>query len=161
MKKRIVLLALLITILLSIVGCNKYDIDDKPNDMETDYSESGEATEDNSINLVLDGEITKVSISKLNNSDATVLDFSGTLNDKEALKTFKDILLDATEEEGIVNMVNPEFSLELTYEDGSKQEFNLWVGKEGQKSSLMKTSDTHTLYTISEEATHELTDLMK
>ena len=38
---------------------------------------------------------------------------------------------------------------------------NLWEGKHGQKSSLMKTNDTHTLYTISEEATHELTDLMK
>lgn len=115
MKKGIILLALLIAISLPLVGCNKVEI------------------EDNSISLVLDGEITKVSISKLNNSDAMVLDISGTLNDKEVLKTFKDILLDATEEEGIVNMVNPEFRLEITYEDGSKQEFNLWIGKEGQK----------------------------
>lgn len=161
MKKGIILLVLLTIIFLSIVGCTKSNIDDEPKDMENDYSESGEVTENNSINLVLDGEIAKVSIYKLNNSDVTVLDISGTLNDKEALKTFKDILLDVTEEEGIVNMVNPEFSLELTYEDGIKQEFNLWVGKAGQKISLMKTNDTHNLYTISEEASHELTDLMK
>ncbi len=161
MKKGIVLLALLITISLSLLGCNKDNMDDEPNNMETDYGESDEAFEDNSINLVSDGEITKISIYKLKNSDATVLDFSGTFNDKEVLKIFKNILLDATEEEGIVNMVNPEFRLELTYEDDSKQEFNLWEGKHGQKSSLMKTNDTHTLYTISEEATHELTDLMK
>ncbi len=154
MKKGIVLLALLISISLSLLGCNN-------DNMETDYGGSGEAIKDDSINLVLDGEITKVSIYKLKNSDATVLDFSGTLNDKEALKKFKNIILDSTKEEGIVNMINPEFRLELTYKDDSKQEFNLWADEDGQKSSLMKTNDTHTLYTISEEATYELMDLMK
>lgn len=143
MKKGIILLALLIVISLPLVGCNKDEI------------------EHNSISLVLDGEITGVSISRIKDSDSTVSDFSGTLNNKEALKIFKNIVLDATKEEGIVNMINPEFNLELTYEDGSKQEFNLWLGKDGQKSSLMKTNDTHSIYTISEEATRELTDLMK
>ena len=79
MKKGIVLLALLISISLSLLGCNN-------DNMETDYGGSGEAIKDDSINLVLDGEITKVSIYKLKNSDATVLDFSGTLKDKEALE---------------------------------------------------------------------------
>ena len=143
MKKRIILLALLIVISLSILGCNKDEI------------------EDISINLVFDGEITEVSISKIKDSDATVSDFSGTLKDKEALKIFKNIILDATKEEGIINMSNPEFNIELTYEDDSKQEFNLWLGKDGQKSSLMKTNDTHSIYTISEEHTRELNDLMK
>lgn len=143
MKKGIVLLALLIAISLPLVGCNKDEI------------------EDSSINLVFDGEITEVSISKIKDSDATVSDFSGTLKDKEALKTFKNIIFNATKEEGIVNMSNPEFNIKLTYEDGSKQEFNLWLGKDGQKSSLMKTNNTHSIYTISEEDTRELTDLMK
>ncbi len=161
MKKGILLSALLVVILSSILGCNKYDIDDQPKDIESDYSQLDEVSKDNSINLVLDREIQKVSISKLNDSDATILDFSGTLKDKEALEIFKNILLDASEEEGIVNMTNPNFSLEITYEDDNKQEFNFWTAKEGRKSSLMKTNDTHTLYSISEEDTHKLTDLIK
>lgn len=143
MKKGILLLALLIAISLPLVGCNKDEI------------------KDSSINLVFDGEITEVFISKIKDSDAIVSNFSGTLKDKEALKIFKSIILDATKEEGIINMSNPEFNLELTYEDGSKQEFNLWLGKDGQESSLMKTNDTHSIYTISEEATRELNDLIK
>ena len=143
------------------MGCNKYDVANEPKDIESDYSQLDETSKVNSINLVLDREIKKVTISKLNDSDSIILDFKGTLKDKEALEIFKNILLDATQEEGIVNMIDPEFSIEIIYQDNSKEEFNFWTAKECQKSSLIKTNDTHTLYSLSEEATYKLMDLIK
>ena len=164
MKKRISFLVFFIAISLQLSGCNKDKIDESENiykNIETNAKESDKKIEENNLKLDLDGEITKVIISILKESDRTYSDLNGTLNDKETLKTFKDIISSATKEDGIANMTHPDFKLELIYENDSKQELNLWLGVDGQKSSLMKTDNTNIIYTISEELTYELIELLQ
>lgn len=58
-------------------------------------------------------------------------------------------------------MVEPKFGVEVTYGNESKQGFHLWLGKDGEISSLMKVDDTHTIYTIPEKMNNKLIDLME
>ncbi|MBY6036957.1 hypothetical protein KUV80_09840 [Fictibacillus nanhaiensis] len=100
--------------------------------------------------LKVETKIAKISISKSKGVNSTVFEES------ETLETFKSIFLSAVREEGIVNMANPEFYLDVTYTNDPKQSFHLWTGEKGQKSTLMKTDDTNTIYTVSEEMTYKL-----
>lgn len=107
--------------------------------------------------LNVDGEITKISISKStgNNGSATIFE------DNDSIETLKSIISNAVKEDGIVDMANPEFYMNLIYENENEQGFHLWVGENGEKSTLMKTDDTHTIFTVSEEMTNKLIDLIK
>ena len=60
-----------------------------------------------------------------------------------------------------MDIVESEFDLEVIYTDGNKQGYHLWVGGKGQKSTLMNVYDTNTVYSISEEITNQLVDLVK
>jgi len=111
--------------------------------------------------LQLDGEITKVSISKSKGFGKINSDFFAVFNDEETLKTFRSLISSAVKEEGIVDMIEPEFDLEVIYENENLQQFHLWVGEKGQRSTLMKIDNTHTIYTVSEEMTNKLIDLVK
>ena len=130
---------------------------DKNNNIETDPNE----TVEQDTKLLLDLEIKEVIISKSEGSETTVTDFVGSLKSDEDLKTFKSIMSSAIKEEGKVKMMNPEFDLEIIYEDEIKQKLYLWLGRDGQISSLMDTENTMKRYSISEEATYELINLMK
>ena len=158
MRRRISCLALLVAISISLVACNKDNLH-KNNNIET--GSKGLVKEETNTKLLLDREVTEVIISKSEGSQTTVIGFTGTLKDDEDIRIFKDIISSAIEEEGKVKMPNPEFDLEIIYKDDSKQKLYLWIGKDGQRSSLMKTEKTETRYTISGEATSELIDLMK
>lgn len=114
----------------------------------------------NNSELQLDGKIKKVSISKSKGFSAN-LDFFTVLEDEENFETVKRIFSSAVKEEGIVNMAEPEFYLEVISDDESKQGFHLWIGEKGQRSTLMKMDDTHTIYTVSEEMTIKLIDLVE
>jgi len=111
--------------------------------------------------LQLDGEITKVSISKSKGFGKINSDFFAVFNDEETLKTFRSLISSAVKEEGIVDMIEPEFDLEVIYENENLQQFHLWVGEKGQRSTLMKIDNTHTIYTVSEEMTNKLLDLVQ
>ncbi|MBB6445620.1 hypothetical protein [Bacillus benzoevorans] len=37
----------------------------------------------------------------------------------------------------------------------------LWIGEKGQRSTFMKPEDTHTIYTVSEEKTEKLIELVE
>ena len=146
--KTISFVAFLILISLQIVGCSKENID-------IDENIQAEAK------LLLDGQIREVIISKSEGSQTLVEGFTGVINDQADLKIFRDILSSATQEEGKVKMMNPEFDLEIVYQDDSKQSLYLWLGKNGEISSLMYTDQTITRYSISADATLELINLIK
>jgi len=60
-----------------------------------------------------------------------------------------------------MDMIEPKFDMEIIYENKYKQDFHLWIGNEGQRSTLMKTDDTHTAYTVSKEITNKLSILIQ
>jgi hypothetical protein len=111
--------------------------------------------------LQSDGEITKVSISKSSGFGKVNSDFFVVLDDKETLETFKVVISSAVKEEGIADMAEPEFDLEVIYANGKKQGYHLWVGEKGQRSTLMYIDNTHTRYTVSEGMTKKLIKLVQ
>lgn len=106
-------------------------------------------------------EISKVSISKSNGFGKVNSDFDTVYEDGKTLKFFNDVISSLVKQAGIVNMSDSDFDLELIYTDGTKQGYHLWVGEKGQTSTLMNTDDTHTIYSISEEMTNEIIDLVE
>lgn len=116
---------------------------------------------ENKEERLLEGNITKVSLSKSEGFGQLNSDFIVVFKDEQALETFRRVLSNAVQEEAIVDMVKPAFDLEIIYENQNKQGFHLWIGKKGQKSTLMKTNNTHTIYTISAEMTNRLIDLVQ
>lgn len=110
--------------------------------------------EDNEI-LILNGEIKKVSILKPKGNSATVFE------DDFSIGVLKRVFSIAVKENSIVNMANPEFYVDIVYENEEKQSFHLWLGGKFEESTLMKTDDTHTIYILPEESTNKIIDLME
>ncbi|QFF98448.1 hypothetical protein PB01_06190 [Psychrobacillus glaciei] len=114
----------------------------------------------NNSELQFEGKRTKVNISKSKGFSAN-LDFFTVLEDEENFETVKRILSSSVKEEGIVDMAEPEYYLEVISEDESKEGFYLWVGEKGQRSTFMKMDNTHTIYTVSEEMTNKMIELVE
>jgi hypothetical protein len=149
MKKFILLLSL--TFMSAILfGCQSED----NTTLEGEKTNNEIQLEDND-NLKIEAEIIKVSISKSKGVSPTVFD------EEEALETFRSLIFSAEKEGGIVNMANPEFYMDVIYANETKQGFHLWIGKKGQKSTLMKNDDTHTIFTVSEEMTDKIIGLVE
>lgn len=130
-----------------LFGCQSGDNTTK----DTDKNKIEQETE-----VVTKTDIDKiVSISKSKGFDPTVF------NDDKSIETFNTIFTSAVKEEGIVNMVNPEFYIDVVYSNENKQSFNLWVGEKGERSTFMNSNDTNTIYTVSEEMTDKLIDLIE
>ena len=108
-----------------------------------------------------DVNISKVSVSKSSGFGKVNSDFFAVYEDKETLDIFNNAISNAVKRAGIVDIVESEFDLEVIYTDGNKQGYHLWVGGKGQKSTLMNVYDTNTVYSISEEITNQLVDLVK
>lgn len=140
-----------------LVGCTDKDNNEKTDDVnETEeFVETSQQSEDYKEKLKLDGEISKVSISKSKGNDTTIF------NNDTSIETFNTIFTSAVKENGIVNMSNPEFYIDVVYSNDNKQSFHLWIGKNGEKSTLMKTDDTHTIYTVSKDMADKLNDLIE
>ncbi len=106
-------------------------------------------------------DVSEVRISESTGFTKVNPDFFEIYQDEDALLLFTDLLQNATREEGIVDMIQPEYDLEILYKDGNDQGFHLWVGESGEKSTLMKVDDTHTIYTVSAEITDKLIALFE
>ncbi len=104
--------------------------------------------------------ISKVSISNSKGFDDIHADFFAVYEDEDTLKIFQDVISKAVKQPGIVDMRNPDYDLEVLYTDGNRQGFHLWLGDSGT-STLMNVEDTHTIYSIPEELTRQLIDLVK
>lgn len=104
--------------------------------------------------LLLNRKMKEVIISESNRSSVTVS------KNEDFIESFRNIISSAVKEQGIANMSNPEYLINVVYENESEQSFNLWIGQTETKATLMKTDDTHTIYTISEEMTDKLINLV-
>ncbi|MEZ7173712.1 hypothetical protein [Sporosarcina sp. OR05] len=61
------------------------------------------------------------------------------------ISSFKQAVKDSTKEPGIVNMAAPQFTFSL-----DDEKFALWITDDS--GSLMKTTDTHTIYNLSDHS---------
>jgi len=104
--------------------------------------------------LIVGGKITNISISKTKGNGFV-------FENDEIIEKVKGIISSAIKENGIVNMANPEYYMDVVYENGKKQSFHLWIGERGQNTTLMDTDDTHTIYTVSKEMSEKLIDIVE
>lgn len=138
--KKGMILVLSLTILFGCQSANDSD--------STNVSDKIEAKV-NKETLKFDEEIVKVKISN-----------GQTFDDTDSVETFTNILASAVKESGIVNITNPEYKLDVYTKNHSKS-FHLWIGDKGEKSVLMKTEDNNHIYTISEDLTDKLVNLIE
>lgn len=106
-------------------------------------------------------EIAQVSLSHSTGFGKVNPDFFTVYEDTEALVIFHDIFSSAEKFLGQVDIAEPEYDVEIVYKNGEQKGYHLWIGKKGQQSTLMKVEDTGTIYTVSEEMTDKLIDLVE
>lgn len=111
--------------------------------------------------LLQDEDVSKVSISTSNGFGKVNADSPAVYEDQETLDLFKSVVTNAVKQDGIVDVAEPEFELNVIFADGNKENYYLWVGEKGQKSALMHVKNTHTIYALSEEITDQLVELLK
>ena len=106
-------------------------------------------------------DIVKVSVSESREIGKINTDFFGVYEDEETVDMFEELFEDAVKQDGIVDIVSPEFDIEAELENGNKQQLHVWVGEAGQRSTLMYVEDTNTIYRTSAEHTDWLIGLLK
>lgn len=106
-------------------------------------------------------DIVKVSVSESREFGEINTDFLYVYEDEETLELFEELFEDAVKQDGIVDIVSPEFDIEAELENGNKQQLHLWVGEAGQRSTLMYIEDTNTIYRTYSEHTDWLIGLLK
>ncbi|SRR5690554_6062231 len=105
-------------------------------------------------------EIVKMSISNSNGIGQVNTDFFTEYEDEETIQIIEDIISTASKVDGIVDMIDPEYDLEITYANGDKEGIHIWMGEQGERGTIMYVDNTHTIYYVSEEDKKQLLDLI-
>lgn len=120
---------------------------------------------DSNNKIDLEDQVKEINIFRSNEfkkEDSDLILSSSETENIEIFETVKTIINAAVKQAGIVNMTEPNYDLEIIYEDDSIKEFYLWLMEvEGGKGSLMEVEDTHIVYNFSEELNAKLIDLLK
>lgn len=155
MKKTISVVVLMTFISVILLGCQSEDnTTPKQQTEESDIPNTQQQSDDND-KIILEGEISNIILKNLHDSNKIIFDKA---NDIEIIK---NIIVSAKKEPGIVDMDSPEYRLVVAFTDGNESAFYLWIGEKGMKSTLMQTEDSHTIYTVSEDMTDQLIDLIE
>ncbi|MGO1470542.1 MAG: beta-barrel fold lipoprotein [Tissierella sp.] len=146
MKKFTILSFILVFISIIMLGCQLQDSKDS-----------------NKINLK--DEIKEINIFQSNefkNENSDLIVSASDTDNTEIFETVKTIISDSIKQAGIVDMIEPNYNLEIVYEDDSTKELYLWLMEvEDGKGSLMEAEDTHIVYSFSEDLNAKLIDLIK
>ncbi|MFD0588787.1 hypothetical protein ACFQZE_12370 [Paenibacillus sp. GCM10027627] len=149
MRRLIILFVSLTFMTALLLGCQRTEGDDLSS--EANLSAYLEKTS------LVDGTIKSIRVSKLNDKHAIAVE------EKEKLEAFQRLLSSATKSEGIVNMdmEGRDYDVEIDYENNNYMSLYIWIGDKGQKSTVMRVDDTHTVYIVSEEGTGSWIEFME
>lgn len=106
-------------------------------------------------------DIVKVSLSESKDLYEMNTDFFVVYEDEDTIEMFETIFEDAVKQDGIVDIAAPDYDIKAELENGSKQQYYLWVGEADQSSTLMRVEDMNTIYLIPADDTNWLIDLLK
>ncbi|GIO26556.1 hypothetical protein [Ornithinibacillus bavariensis] len=149
MRKMIWFTLLLLFMASTLVGCQLTNSTERLPDGNSDSKKSSNT------------ELRTVSISSSRGFANINPDYFIEYDDTSTLSFFEKLTTSAEKVPGIVNMAEPEFDLLITDVDGSTEGYHLWIGAEGGKSTLMNITDTHTIYSISEDLTSSLREFVQ
>lgn len=105
--------------------------------------------------LFIPENVVEINLLNLSNGEEDLFD------DSEIINTILDELAKAIKVEGIVDMSDPQFQIQLVDKYKAIQTYYLWLGKLGEKSTLMRTENTHEIYTVSSSFTNLIRELIK
>ena len=160
MRKTYLLIVSMILISIILVGCQSNTNIEGSNDDSKGSNADVEASNANvDVSNVL---LSKINISNSKGFGTVNTDFFAVYEDEPTLETLQNAFTNAVMVAGMVDMMEPEYDLEFINTDGTKQAYHLWIGERERdtKSTIMKVEDTHFIYTISEEATNLLLDMV-
>lgn len=118
-------------------------------------SANSTAKSENDKKLSINNDFKSISISKPKGFNEITFD------DEKTLKAFQNIFSSAVREPGKVDMADPEFYMNVIYDRNNQQSLYLWIGEKGHRSTFMKTEDTSTIYTFSNDMTDKLIELVE
>lgn len=93
--------------------------------------------------------IEKMTIYSMENNSVIIV-----IEDQETIKKVQEAIAIAKQEPGIVNMVDPEYRIEL-----GEKTYYLWVSE--NSGTIMDVEETHTIFTLSENAVELLNEVLK
>lgn len=88
----------------------------------------------------LNGNIVNVSVKNLKSKEKINFD------DEPSLEIFNDLIINSRRLAGIFNIINPEYKITISLDDGSTKMYNLWLNKDSMYAYIMDFEDSHTLY---------------
>ncbi|RHB46756.1 hypothetical protein [Exiguobacterium sp. AM39-5BH] len=85
-----------------------------------------------------------------------------TFDEPESIRVFEDMLREADELPGVANVVEPEYDIEVRFEDGETDRYYLWLNDDPKSvSSLYDADDTNIGYRLPADVTEELINLLE
>ncbi|MFJ7934541.1 hypothetical protein [Sporosarcina sp. NPDC096371] len=75
------------------------------------------------------------------------------LKETNEIAIFNKAVSDSTQEPGIANMENPQYSFSV-----GEESYFLWITEDD--GTIMNTKDTHTIYLLSTSSTHEVNEFV-
>ncbi len=125
----------LIMLALTLTGCGS-------NDFRTDGMEEVRVSESDGFSSFQEDDIV-------------------TFDEPEAIQVFEDMLRNAEQQPGIVNMATPEYDVEVNYQGEKVDRYYVWLGDLGMPTSIMDVTDTHTVYLVPADMTNRLIELLE
>lgn len=84
------------------------------------------------------------------------------LNEDDALmiQAVQEVFAGAVKDEGIADLEDPDFIMEVDAENGEQQKLLLWLGDEGEESRVMKSKESSAVYSLDGKWTDRLRQLV-
>ena len=111
--------------------------------------------------MTLFDNITKVSISKSEGYGGLNENYFASLNKKEMISSFEEVMKSAKRKNVDVNKEKPDYDILVQYEDGNTHGLHLLMGNEGEQSVFMYIGNEDTTFYVSPEGTKKLRQVIK
>lgn len=104
---------------------------------------------------IIIGEITQISIFDSNGNKPMVF------NDNNSIFIFNNIVSNLEKENKLTNLASVIYYIEVLYENGTKDSFQLFFGTKDTRSNLIKVNNKYVVYSIPLELNNKLNKLIK
>ncbi|MBY0098318.1 hypothetical protein H0185_16080 [Mesobacillus maritimus] len=111
--------------------------------------------------VLLDEKVSEINVSPSNGVGDMNLDISLSFKDKKSIKMFEQAIKTATKQKSDVYNLKPDYDVMVEYEGGlPTHAIHLWLGEEGEKSTLMYMVGEGETYVTSSKMTSKLRKLI-
>ena len=111
--------------------------------------------------VLLDEKVKEINVSKSSGVGDMNQDIILSFNDKQAIKVFEKAITTAVKQQANINETKPDYDVMVEYDRGfPTHAIHLWLGEEGEKSTLMYMVGEGETYLTSLKSTNQLRELV-